>query len=767
MNREPGVPRSRTEPERAGPGLDASTASALQRELGHERIRGVRRINLLRFWGVSAFFALFLVLGGLLRLPAWMGNLELFAVYWLITAGVFWASRRFARFAPFTCLTIALVDTPMVFFLQWSTFPTSPSVSGVAGFTVGVYVLFVILAALSLETRYIWLTAAIGAIFEILLQHLADVSVGAMISTVILLGLTTIGCTYARDRLVALVGRVEIETQLEGARQRTEDRLRETTGLLDVAQTLGGVTEVQEALRRICRELARFTGADTVAAYLVDRDRGELRPTAGYRVPSELLEDLGRIRIRLADLSFTAALEKGELIWSDNVPDDPRFGGWRDHYPHRSALVIPSIVGGQVSGAFYLTWLENRHAFDRAELTLAQAIGQQVGKFIQNAQLYEELEKSRQRSVQVERLRAVGELAAGVAHDFNNVLAIILGRVELLMATTSLPAVRGPLSVVAQAAMDGARTVRRIEEFTRQTPHRLRELVDLRTVAHDVIDMTRARWQAQAEAKGVRYDVSVEDGGPVPPVLGDATDLREALTNLVFNALDAMPSGGRLTVRTVVDEERVRCDVVDTGVGMSDDVRNRVFEPFFSTKTEKGSGLGLSIVYGIVTRHGGEIVVESTPGVGSTFRFWLPIVRHRPALIPDGAVAARPVRAARVLVVDDEAEVRRTLAEMLALDGHVAVVCPDGAAALRVLKTETFDLVLTDLGMPELGGWEVAQAAKDLHPERPVGLITGWGDSIDVTDATHRGIDFVLAKPFQLRELREALERVLGDPRRP
>jgi CheY-like chemotaxis protein len=274
------------------------------------------------------------------------------------------------------------------------------------------------------------------------------------------------------------------------------------------------------------------------------------------------------------------------------------------------------------------------------------------------------------------------------------------------------------------------------------------------------MEMARARWQHQAEAKGIRYDVTVEDGA-IPPVLGDAADLREALTNLVFNALDAMPEGGRLVLRTLVDGTRVRCDVMDTGVGMSSHVRRRVFEPFFSTKIEKGSGLGLSIAYGIVTRLGGEMVVESTPGVGSTFRLWLKTATERPAAPVAPPPPTRLPRTARVLVVDDEAEVLRALADMLVLDGHVAIACADGEAALQALETDTFDLVLTDLGMPGLGGWEVARAAKKRHPGLPVGLVTGWGDTIDLAEASQRGIDFLLPKPFQLHDLRAVLARAL------
>jgi signal transduction histidine kinase/CheY-like chemotaxis protein len=739
----------------------SNPVSTLHRELAQERLRGLRTINLLRAWGVSAFFALFLVLGGLLRLPAWTGNLGLFAIYWIIAGGAFLASRHSERVALSSGLIIALVDTPLVFLLQWSTFPTSPSASGVAGFTVGVYVLFVILATLSLERRFIFVTAAAGAAFEILLQHLADVSVGAMISTVTVLGLTTAACSYARDRLVALVGRVEAAAHVDSERRRAEDRLRETVALLGIAQALSGVTDLREGLRRTCRELARLTGADTVAAYLVDRERVALRPTAAYHVPKDLLADLSTTPLALADMpGFTTELEHGGLRWSDRIPEQPHLGLWRgDRIPHQSGLVLPLLVEGQVAGAFYLVWWTTCHRFDGAALALAEAIGQHVGRFVFTARLHEELDRGRQRAAQVERLRALGEMAAGVAHDFNNALAIILGRAQLLLEGAEAPA-RGALELVVKAAQDAARTVRRIQEFTRRATLRPREAVDLSAVVRDVIEMTRARWADQAEARGIRYEVSAE-GGPVPLVLGDAADLREALTNLVFNALDAMPDGGRLALRTRAEGTRVRCEVADTGVGMAEAVRERAFEPFFTTKQEKGSGLGLSIVYGIVTRLGGEITVVSSPGVGSTFVLWLPTAGGRLAVAVGGPAAPRTAPGARVLVVDDEAEVRSALADILLLEGHTPVACADGAHALRALEAEVFDAVLTDLGMPGLSGWDVARAAKQLQPTTPVVLVTGWGDSLDGADARRHGVDYVLPKPFEIAGVRTLLARCM------
>src|SRR5262245_30893946 len=379
------------------------TPGALHRELSDERIRSVRKINLVRLFGVSAFFLLFFVLGAVMRNPAWMGNLEIFAVYWVITGAVFWVGRRFERLAPATGVTIALVDMPVVFLLQWLTFPTSPSASGVAGFTVGVYVLLVILAALFLERWYILFTAVVAAALEILLQHLADVGPGAMISTVILLALTAAACTYARGRLVELVTRVAAAAQHETARRSAEERLRETTGLLDIAQTLSGVTEVQEALRRICRELSRLMGAETIAVYLVDEERASLRPTAAYRVPKEMLHDLSTTPVPLAAVGFAEALELGRLSWTDRVPESRDFDFWLfRRYPHQSSLVVPLVVDQRVDGAFYLVWWTTRRAFDRAELTLVEAIGRHVGKFIENARLYEELEKTQQRHAHAE-----------------------------------------------------------------------------------------------------------------------------------------------------------------------------------------------------------------------------------------------------------------------------------------------------------------------------------------------------------------------------
>lgn len=227
--------------------------------------------------------------------------------------------------------------------------------------------------------------------------------------------------------------------------------------------------------------------------------------------------------------------------------------------------------------------------------------------------LEEKVEAIQRHVIQTERLKALGELAGGVAHTFNNVLAIILGRVELLLAQTRSPNVQRQLGVIQKTAKDAARTVRRIQEFARARPSRPFQAVDVNQVVDEVVELTRPRWKEEAEANGISYHVSTEKA-PLPPVAGDPSELREALTSFVFNALDAMPGGGRVIFRTGIEGERVYCAVTDTGIGMAEDVRRRVFDPFFTTKGERGSGLGLSVVQAIITRHGGEIDVRSQVG---------------------------------------------------------------------------------------------------------------------------------------------------------
>ncbi len=361
-----------------------------------------------------------------------------------------------------------------------------------------------------------------------------------------------------------------------------------------------------------------------------------------------------------------------------------------------------------------------------------------------------------------ERFRALGEMASGVAHDFNNLLAIILGRAELLAVLTRPPdgdpRLGSHVTVIQQAALDGEHTVRRLQAVSGVARRPAGGRVDVAAVLEDVVAFTRPRWKDRAQQQGQTIAVRVE-AEPLPPLVGEAADLREVLVNLIFNAIDAMPHGGTITLRLRRTGDDALIEVHDTGVGMTETVRRRVFDPFFSTKGAAGTGLGLSVSYGIIARLGGRMAVTSAPNQGTTVTVALPYRTAEPKPAAPSAAAPRP---ARVLLVDDEAPVRQTAAALLELDGHAVVGAESGAAALRLLAAgERFDVLLTDLGMSEMTGMQPVAALRAQSQTLPCVLVTGWGSELGDADVAAAGVQAVLSKPFSREQLRDVLNAVL------
>ena len=366
-----------------------------------------------------------------------------------------------------------------------------------------------------------------------------------------------------------------------------------------------------------------------------------------------------------------------------------------------------------------------------------------------------------ERLIRGEKLRALGELAAGVAHDFNNNLGIILGRTQLLQTKVKDPDVLSGLEVIRQAAMDGGQTVRRIQQYTRVREELQHEVLHLPSVAAEVIELTKSKWKNEAQRRGVNVEIRIEANEPAP-ILGTRAEIREALTNLIFNAVDALSKGGTIIVRAQSNGGESILEVEDNGIGMADHVKSRMFEPFFTTKGLSGNGLGLSMVYGIVSRHRGSIEVESKEQVGT-------IVRMRfPAVDPTRATLAAPPRApapyrANILVVDDEVDLVAVMRDALTREGHVITTATGGQDGIQKFRRGTFDAVLTDLGMPDVSGWEVARVVRKEGGRKVVlGLVTGWGATVsdEVMDA--HGIDFVVSKPFEVGTLATKVNETLA-----
>lgn len=381
------------------------------------------------------------------------------------------------------------------------------------------------------------------------------------------------------------------------------------------------------------------------------------------------------------------------------------------------------------------------------------------------AQLEETLDQlgsTQEQIVKQERLRALGMMAGGIAHDFNNALTMMLGYAELLLPWLQQHASSRELAYlnhIISAAQDAAHVVSRLRDFYRPTEdNEIRVPVNLSEIAQAAVSLTAPKWKGKSRADGVQIEVFTELS-EVPPVAGNAAEIREVLTNLIFNAVDAMPNGGSITLRTACDERGVLVSVTDSGVGMSEAELGRCLEPFFTTKGEGGTGLGLSVVYGIVQRHGGTIDITSTKGVGTTFSIRIPstAVQHAAPL----KLAQRVEQKLRILVVDDQEIICELIAEYLKGDGHHAVTAVEGTEALAVFGREGFDLVITDHSMPGMNGLQLAKAMKDLAPETRVILLTGFGDEMMGRGERPPEIDLVLGKPVSAADLRAGVFRAL------
>ena len=374
-----------------------------------------------------------------------------------------------------------------------------------------------------------------------------------------------------------------------------------------------------------------------------------------------------------------------------------------------------------------------------------------------------ELKKAQNQVIQQERLSALGTMASGIAHDFNNALSPILSFSEVMMRYPEIlddkEKVARFIKMINTAAKDATSIVSRLREFYRQ--REAGEIffpVDLNQLVEEIISLTQPKWETQQLANGITINIET-DLGRIPAIAGNEAELREVLTNLVFNAVEAMPENGTLTFRTRTDGNQAVLEVCDTGVGMTEEVRERCLEPFFSTKGRYGTGLGLAVLFGIIQRHDGTVDIESKPGQGTTFSIHLPTMVDMPteSRIQESDTPVQPLR---ILLVDDEPLVRQAVAEYLIIDGHTVETATNGREGLEKFHAGWFDIVVSDWAMPEMTGDQLAAAIKQVAPNKPVILITGFGDWTHTDEDLPEGVDCIVTKPIIWSALQEALASV-------
>ena len=637
------------------------------------------------------------------------------------------------------------------------------------------------------------------------------------VAGVLYVGRRRLGAGFsANDVLLLLViadrvGGGLVHQGLLDRRSRHIARLAELAG---AAGRLVATRPLADVLGAAC-EIGRRLVDVAAAAVAVEVATGEVEVLAARGLPAAGASR----RVSLREGVTAELYARGEFLACRDVqsrptPDRSFLGDAGFH----GCLLLPLRLQGGRAGVFYLADTEVRD-FSAEEIEAARVLAAMTASAVDSSRSGGERGEAlaggpstHTRAAQIEKARALGEMAGGLARALNDIFALILGKSRLLLARTHDEPLREGLELLEEAAWRGADVVHRLIALAAPTPDEAARPVDMTALVQDVIALTRPRWEDEAEGRGARIDL-VTDLQGAPPVRGSETALREALVNLVLNAVDAMPLGGRLSLATRPREGGVELTLEDTGEGIAEGAQGRVFDPFFTTRSPKRMGLGLTVVQGVVLLHGGRIEISSAPGRGTRVMLWLPGVetllappvpagvppsgtrvgsdrrreteasadtgeppetgaaRHAPLEEgearameegrPRGGVSAPASRsgAASILVLEDEASVRSLLVEALTQAGHKVESATDGAAGLAKLDSGPFDVVLTDLALPQRSGLAIARSVKRLDPRTPVVLITGWGHLLDPERLREHGVDLMLVKPFRI----ERVLSVVGD----
>ncbi|TCS14889.1 PAS domain-containing protein [Caulobacter sp. BK020] len=566
-------------------------------------------------------------------------------------------------------------------------------------------------------------------------------------------------------------------TERKDAEAKLHTQLQRMSLLDEITRAIGERQDNQSIFQVVVRSIEDQLPADFACLCLYD-DLERALTVAAVGVNSQALAlELAmpeRARVDIDENGLSQCV-RGRLVYESDIAEVPF------PFPRRlangglgSMVCAPLQVESKVFGVLVVARFQP-NAFVSAECEFLRQLSEHVALAAHQAQLhsalqaaYDDLRQSQQAILQQERLKALGQMASGIAHDINNALSPVSLYTEAMIETEPglSPAGRGQLEIIRRAVEDVGQTIGKMREFYRLRETQLEtEPVQLNELVAQVLELTRARWNDMAMQRGVVIKVETALADDLPPVLGVASEIREALVNLVFNAIDAMPDGGLLavsTARVATDVgDAVRVSVADNGIGMDAEARRRCLEPFFTTKGERGTGLGLAMVYGVAQRHGAELDVQSSPGAGATLS--LTFARAVDENAAPNTPPAAPRRRLRLLLVDDDPVLLKALSDALESDGHVVTIANGGGAGIETFEAsqggDRFDAVFTDLGMPYIDGRRVAAAIKELSAKTPVILLTGWGQGLLADDDVPPHIDLVLSKPPKLRELRAALAR--------
>lgn len=576
---------------------------------------------------------------------------------------------------------------------------------------------------------------------------------------------------YGKEHLHAIAA-ISHQATIAMENARLKFQLEVVTHITQEVSTRDVSRELPSILRTIIHHIRRVVPCDYAALALYNEEDDTFTIDTVYNFNVTNWDDAAQsYHVAAEGTLWQAAGRTGSTIHRPNLASS--------NYPYEkhlakmglcSGVVVPIMGANRPIGSLDFA-SRQLGAYNQEQMTTLLELSHYLGSALHNARLSREREETATKLARtqehlslVDKVRAVGQLASGVAHDFNNLLSGVLGNAQLLLYEIDDPEQRQMLETIERAAKDGAETVRRLQGFARMEHDTPMTEVRLDSLAADAIELTRPRWRDVAQSRGAKIEI-LRDLQPVSSIAGRPAELREVLTNLIINAVDALPRGGTIKISTYEKQDDqgnqlVVTDIADSGTGIPAHIRAQIFDPFFTTKGEQGTGLGLSVSLGIIQSHGGDIELESEVGAGTCFSIRLP---KRSADPPprQKIVTSQLVIPGHILFVESEAMVRDATVRVLSRWGHKVVQAVDGAEALRLFQPDLFDLVISDLGMPDMNGWELLSQIKQRDPRVPTILITGWGRQLSDDEARERGVDYVIEKPFDKDDLRAVLAEAL------
>jgi len=565
-------------------------------------------------------------------------------------------------------------------------------------------------------------------------------------------------------------------------KQKAEQRIKELTSQIEkfsrISADILTVGDKKELFKRMCRAIVDVSDYNRVLMYTFISEYPYIEILGYHGIKKGKVGKMLKSGLKKDD--YLKLLEKGIKVgeqscyiphtMKDLVRKDPVDFG-RIEYPRRkdgwhnkdSLLISLKNSGGEVIGIISVDDSKSGMIPNDDIVKPLEIFANHISQIIQLRKMEEEREKIHRFMAESEKMRALGEVAGGVAHDFNNLLITIIGRLQMLLNKYDDQDLVNELKIIEKAAIDGTEIVKRIQSFTKFGSKKEGTLVDITHVINDSVSFTKGKWKHEMERAGKKINIKkfYDDSFYV---YGKETELREAFTNIILNAIDAMPNGGDLSIIVKPKGRYVEIEFIDTGIGMGEETLKRIYEPFFTTKGSKGTGLGMSMVYGIVKNHEGDIYVESELSKGTSIKIRLPLSSKKSANFErTGKIKGEDALLPRlnVLVVDDEDGPRGILKDILLSFGMNVKTAENGKNALDIFKNDgDIELVCTDIGMPGLSGWDIAMEMRKLKKDIKIILITGWGLEMEVKNRKKVLVNKIVSKPYDIHDIFVAIKEL-------